>query len=290
MYTRMANPRLPGVPPDQTESLYAKLQVYNEGRASFKETGAYLVVLPRPDHPNYTLWIYVPLPDRQVAYHVCELCQQAPEALRTASTLCFYSKRPMYIVAYNAKRMTSRGDDLIFFGKYRGHYLHEILSIDPAYLNWIAYKFEAHQPKQKRFTEIARIYCSVYEDVQKRRQAMRKQSRFLGKEGETVSRLRLTVVSVRVEDNPYRTKVTGGTPRYYVRQLVRLKDAAGNLVSFKVNARTASLESGQVPAAEHAFKAGEQVHVGKARVTRTYLINGQCCTGLGYLSDLYVYS
>lgn len=286
----MANPRLPGIPPDQTESLYAQLQAYNRGRASFKEVGAYLVVLPRPDHPNYTLWIYVPLPDRQVAYHVCELCQQALEALRRASSLCLYSKRPMYIVDYNAKRMVCHGDDLIFFGKYRGHYLHEILSIDPSYLNWIACKFEARQPKQKRFTEIARIYSSVYEDIQLRRQAQRKQSRFLGKEGETVSRLHLTVTSIRVEDNPYRTKVIDCTPRYYVRQLVRLKDADGNLVSIKVNARTASLESGQVPAAEHAFRAGEHVYVGKARVTSNFRANGLCCTGLGYLSDLYVYS
>ena len=30
----------------------------NQGRASYKEVGAYLVVLPRPEHLQYTLWIY----------------------------------------------------------------------------------------------------------------------------------------------------------------------------------------------------------------------------------------
>ena len=48
-----------------------------------------------------------------------------------ASTMFYYSKRCLILVDYNEKRMQSNGDDLIFFGKYRGHFLHEILKIDP---------------------------------------------------------------------------------------------------------------------------------------------------------------
>ena len=50
----MANPRLPGISENEQALLYAKLNEYNRGRASFKEAGVYLVVLPRPGKPNYS--------------------------------------------------------------------------------------------------------------------------------------------------------------------------------------------------------------------------------------------
>ena len=56
----MANPRLPGISENEQALLYAKLNEYNRGRASFKEEGVYLVVLPRPGKPNYSLWLYSP--------------------------------------------------------------------------------------------------------------------------------------------------------------------------------------------------------------------------------------
>lgn len=68
-----------------------------------------------------------------------------------ASTLCFYSPRSLLLVEYNAKRMQSKGDDIISIGKYHGHFLHEILRIDPAYLTWIAFKFQPRIPKQGTF-------------------------------------------------------------------------------------------------------------------------------------------
>ena len=61
----MANPIIPGIPQTEQDLLYSKLNAYNQGRASYKEVGAYLVVLPRPEHPQYTLWVYSPLPGRQ---------------------------------------------------------------------------------------------------------------------------------------------------------------------------------------------------------------------------------
>ena len=54
----MANPIIPGIPQTEQDLLYSKLNAYNQGRASYKEVGAYLVVLPRPEHPQYTLWVY----------------------------------------------------------------------------------------------------------------------------------------------------------------------------------------------------------------------------------------
>ena len=187
----MAQPKLPNLSDNEQALLYQKLNLYNRGRASYKEAGAYLVVLPREGKPQYTLWVYSPLPSRQSIFYLCDLSADVHEALRMASTLCFYSIRSLYLTEYNAKRMQSRGDDLIPFGKYRGHFLHEILNIDPAYLGWIAYKFEPRIHKQARFVLIARIYHSAYLDIQRRKMHQKPTGTFLGKEGDRLENLTL---------------------------------------------------------------------------------------------------
>ena len=66
----MANPIIPGIPEAEQELLYQKLNEYNRGRTSYKDVGAYLVALPRPDYPRYSLWIYSPLPERQSIFYI----------------------------------------------------------------------------------------------------------------------------------------------------------------------------------------------------------------------------
>ena len=69
----MANPRLAGISENEEALLYAKLNEYNRGRASFKEVGVYLVVLPRPGKPNYSLWLYSPLLEKQSILYIHDL-------------------------------------------------------------------------------------------------------------------------------------------------------------------------------------------------------------------------
>ena len=45
----MTNPLIPGITAAEQDVLYQKLNAYNLKKASFKEVGAYLVVLPRAD-------------------------------------------------------------------------------------------------------------------------------------------------------------------------------------------------------------------------------------------------
>ena len=279
----MANPIIPGIPQTEQDLLYSKLNAYNQGRASYKEVGAYLVVLPRPEHPQYTLWVYSPLPGRQSIFYICVLSTDIHETLRMASTLCFYSPRSLLLMEYNAKRMQSKGDDIISIGKYHGHFLHEILRIDPAYLTWIAFKFQPRIPKQERFVQIAKIYHSVYLDIQRRETYQTTSGRFLGKEGERVENLTLTVLSVRLEDNPYKTQLKGTTPYFYVRQVLKLKDSVGNFVSIRMNARTASLKSCQLPAVEHAYQVGEIMEIASARIARTHMIGSSKYTQLTHV-------
>ena len=279
----MANPTLPGVSPAEQALLYSKLNAYNEGRASYKEAGVYLVVLPRPGHPAYSLWIYSPLPERQAIFYLCELSADVNEALRMASTLCFYSPRRLLIVEYNAKRMQSKGDDLVGFGKYQGHFLHEVLRIDPGYVIWIAYKFQPRIPKQARFQQIARIYHSAYTDFQRRKIHAKNNGRYLGKPGDKVEGLALVLTQVRVEDNPYKTGIKNGQPCFYVRQEIKAHDPAGNSVSFRINARTPSSSSCALPALEHAYRPGETIKIASARIVRTYTAGGTKYTRLTHV-------
>lgn len=225
------------------------------------------------------------LPPARKAIHlyIFDLNEDVHEALRIASTLCYYSLRPLLLVEYNAKRMQNRGDDIISFGKYHGHYLHEILRIDPGYLTWIAFKFTPRIPKQERFVQIAGVYHSVYIDILQRKARQPSAGRFLGKEGEKVENLTLTVLNVRLEDDPYKTQVKGTTPYFYVRQVLRLKDASGNLVTFRVNSRTASRYSCQLPAMEHTYRVDETVYIASARIAATYTIGRNKWTRLYYI-------
>lgn len=280
----MPNPRLSGISETEQNLLYAKLSEYNRGRASFKEAGAYLVVLPRPGYDCYSVWVFSPELERRSILFIHDLSPDINEALRMASTMFYFSKRCLLITEYNEKRMQSNGDDIISFGKYRGHYLHEILKIDPAYLSWIAYKYTPRIPKQERFVEIARAYHSVHLDLMQRKALQKKQAgRFLGETGEKLTNLTLKVLRVRLEDNPYKTRVIGPTVEFYVRQVMTLTDPAGNLVVIKLSSKNPSRESCRLSAFDHEYKVGEIVHIASARVARTYSGNGTKYTYLSHV-------
>ena len=277
----MANPKLPGISESEQALLYAKLNEYNRGRASFKEAGVYLVVLPRPGKPNYSLWLYSPLPEKQSILYIHDLSPDINESLRIASTMFYYSRRCLILMDYNEKRMQSNGDDLIFFGKYRGHFLHEILKVDPAYLSWIAYKFTPKIPKQERFVKIAQAYHSVHLDVMLRKsKEVRRKSRYLGEVNEKLTDLKLKVMRVRLEDDPYKTRVYGTTPKFFVKQILTLNDASGNLVTMSIPSKTPSAVSCTLSGIEHEYRPGEIIYVASARVSRLFESYGSQYTRL----------
>ena len=277
----MANPKLPGISESEQALLYAKLNEYNRGRASFKEAGVYLVVLPRPGKPNYSLWLYSPLPEKQSILYIHDLSPDINESLRIASPMFYYSRRCLILMDYNEKRMQSNGDDLIFFGKYRGHFLHEILKVDPAYLSWIAYKFTPKIPKQERFVKIAQAYHSVHLDVMLRKsKEVRRKSRYLGEVNEKLTDLKVKVMRVRLEDDPYKTRVYGTTPQFFVKQILTLNDASGNLVTMSIPSKTPSAVSCTLSGIEHEYRPGEIIYVASARVSRLFESYGSQYTRL----------
>lgn len=280
----MASPQIPEISEQEAHILYSKLNEYNRGRASYKEAGAYLVSLPRAKGRNYTLWLYSPLTERQSLLYICELSPDINASMRIASTMLYYSPRCIFVVAYNEKRMQSNGDDLISFGKYRGHFLHEIFQIDPSYIGWIAYKFIPKIPKQKRFVKIAQAYYSVHLDLMQRiNKEKRTESRYLGELGEKITNLKLKVSHIRLEDDPYKTRVSNGRSEFYVKQRLTLHDTGGNIVQLNIPARFPSAVSGVLSGLEHAYQVGEIVYIASARVSQRYESRKGKCTCLSHV-------
>ena len=280
----MQNPKLPGVNAQQEALLFRKLHEYNQGKSSFKEAGAYIVALPRDNHPAYTLWLYSPTVERQVLLYLHDLSPDINQSLRTVSTWFYYSRRGIFVVPYNEKRMRSNGDDLIGFGKYRGHFLYEILKIDPAYVGWISYKFTPKIPKQKRFVKIAQAYYSVHLDLLARQSKEKRHvSRYLGELGEKVCELNVRVRHVRTEDDPYKTRVWNGKAIFFPKQILTANDAEGNLIRIIIPSAHASLASGVLSELEHAYQAGELIRIRSARISRKYEYHGRKYTCLSHV-------
>ena len=246
----MANPRLPNITEAEQELLYEKLNVYNQGKASYKEAGCYLVVLPREGHPNYSLWFYTPLLDRQCILFIEDLKPDIIQSLRIVTSELWYANRQILVTDYNEKRMSTHGDDLIAFGKYK----------------------------------MAQAYNCVYLDkMLKKKYQPRPTSRFLGKKGDKLSNLTLKITKVRVEDDPYRTRVIGTTPVFFVRQRLTAIDASGNLVNLTFASGNPSHASGQLPSLEHAYRPGEVLHISSARIAATVESYGIQYTRLNYV-------
>ena len=176
------------------------------------------------------------------------------------------------------------GDGLIVFGKYRGHFLHEILKIDPSYLSWIAYKFTPKIPKQERFVKIAQAYHSIHLDIMQRKsREKRSSSRYLGELGEKLTDLKLKVTRVRLEDDPYKTRVNGTTPQFFVKQILTLTDASGNLAVMSIPSKNPSAVSCTLSGIEHEYRLGEIIYIESAKVSRRYESYGSKYTRLSHV-------
>ncbi len=280
----MANPKLPKISENEQALLYTKLNEYNRGRSSYKEAGVYMIALPQLGKSNYTLWLYSPNLEKQSIIYIRDLSSDIYESLRIASTMFYYSKRCLIVVDYNEKRMQSNREGLIFFGKYKGHYLHEILMIDPTYLSWISYKFTPKIPKQERFIKIARAYYSVYLDMMLRK-GKEKQgiSKYLGDIGEKLTDLKLKVIHIRFEDDPYKTIVYQTIPYFFVKQKLTLIDTSGNLVLLSIASKRPSRTSGTVSGLEHEYRIGEILYVSSARISHHFEKHGSKYTRLNHV-------
>ena len=280
----MANPKIPGITEAEQQAIYESLNTYNKAKASYKEVGCYLVVLPHEGHTPYSLWIYTPLLEHRSILFINDLADDIRTSLRAVTSELWYADRRILLTDYNEKCMATHGDDLMSFGKYRGHYLHEILRIDPGYVNWLACRFTARIPKEERMEKMAQAYMAYYMDRMLRKSHRpRRVSRFLGKKGDKLHGLVLKVTQVRLEDDPYKTQVSGNTALFFVTQKLTAIDRDGNLVLLSLASKMPSYVSGQLSSLEHAYKTGDILRISSARIAGTFERNGICHTRLNYV-------
>lgn len=257
-----------------------KLTTFNEGRNTDK--GVYFILLPNEKTAYYTLWFYNPTAEYHPNVFLSTLDVNAITSVDKAMKAVSNSFAKL-IVRLHMDSISHNADDMISFGKYRGYHLFEVATIDPKYITWIANKYEARIQSERRFKELAATYSWVYQDLNTSRAHKAPVSRFVGTVNDKLSDLQLTILRVKVEDNPYKTRVIRGTTHFYVDQKIVAADESGNLFFFTIRATDRSLESGKLSNADHAYHTGEILHIRSAKVIKHYTSRNIRYTKLGYI-------
>ena len=257
-----------------------KLNTFNEGRNTDK--GVYFILLPNEKTAYYTLWFYNPAAEFHPNVFLSTLDVNAINSVEKAMKTTANSFARLTI-KMRLESISHNADDIVSFGKYRSYHLFEVAAIDPKYVTWIANKYEARVQSERRFKELAAIYSWVYQDLNTSRMHKVPVSRFIGTIDEKLNDLHLSVRRVKVEDNPYKTRSVRGTTHFYVDQKIVASDESGNLFFFTIRASDRSLESGKLSNADHAYQAGEIMHIRSAKVIKHYTSRNIRYTKLGYI-------
>lgn len=257
-----------------------KLNTFNEGRNTDK--GVYFILLPNEKTAYYTLWFYNPAAEFHPNVFLSTLDVNAINSVEKAMKTTANSFARLTI-KMRLESISHNADDIVSFGKYRSYHLFEVAAIDPKYVTWIANKYEARVQSERRFKELAATYSWVYQDLNTSRMHKVPVSRFIGTIDEKLNDLHLSVRRVKVEDNPYKTRSVRGTTHFYVDQKIVASDESGNLFFFTIRASDRSLESGKLSNADHAYQAGEVMHIRSAKVIKHYTSRNIRYTKLGYI-------
>lgn len=257
-----------------------KLNTFNEGRNTDK--GVYFILLPNEKTAYYTLWFYNPAAEFHPNVFLSTLDVNAINSVEKAMKTTANSFARLTI-KMRLESISHNADDIVSFGKYRSYHLFEVATIDPKYVTWIANKYEARVQSERRFKELAATYSWVYQDLNTSRMHKVPVSRFIGTIDEKLNDLHLSVRRVKVEDNPYKTRSVRGTTHFYVDQKIVASDESGNLFFFTIRASDRSLESGKLSNADHAYQAGEIMHIRSAKVIKHYTSRNIRYTKLGYI-------
>lgn len=273
-----------GISNEIEKVILEKLGTFNAGKTSDK--GRYYILMPNERTLYYTLWFYNPA----ATYHHYIFLDMLE--LNIISSL----SKAMKIVAnsYMALKITNHtdqlfgsssnnGDDIITFGKYRGHKLQEIYTIDPRYIAWLADKYQPRVRNEFRFKELAVTYNRIYFDLHTPRKYKIQTSSYVGAIGEKLTDFTLTVYRVRIEDDPYKTSIVGGTPYFFVDQIITAIDESGNLYTFTVKASGRSLQSRTLNSYAHPYKTGEKLFIASAKVMKHFESRNIKYTRLGYI-------
>ena len=269
-----------GISGEIQKMILDKLNTFNRGKTSDK--GRYYILLPTSKTLYYTLWFFTPSATYHPTVYLANLDLNAISSVNKAIMMVSNSFLPLFITT-DIKDSPDNGDDIISFGKYRGYHLHDIYTIDPRYVVWIADKYEPHVKSEMRFKELAVTYSKIYLDLQTRKKYKMPVSRFVGTPGEKLSDLKLTITKVRIEDDSYKTQIIRGTEYFYVDQLLTAVDIAGNYFLLRIKAKDRSLTTQTLPPGAHAFQVGEKLTLTSAKVLKHIESRTIKYTRIGYI-------
>lgn len=257
------------------EKVFQKIENFNKGRR--EDTGYYAISVSTLYRSYYALWrifpdnTYLPLFIQTLAVTFDDAADRAFQYLQNCNTLLKVKDNSFFEPYYGIS------DDIVSFGKYRGKRLAEVYYIDPNYVLWLAHKFEARNPRDKKLAVFAKGFATVHYETVIRKHRLPAGSRFVGQPGEKLTDLHLEVLGVRLQLDPYKSR------GYYVDQSVLVADADGNRFSFVIKAAAPSLSPDVLSSYTKKINPRESLYIKSAKVLSHYESKGIKCTRIGYL-------
>lgn len=140
------------------ERVFQKIDNFNKGRR--EDAGFYAISVSTPYRSYYALWrifpdnTYSPLFIQSLAVTFNDAAERAFQYLQNCNVLLKVKDNTFFEPYYGLS------EDIVAFGKYRGKRLAEVYYIDPNYVLWLAHKFEARNPRDKKLAVLVQFQSS----------------------------------------------------------------------------------------------------------------------------------
>ena len=264
------------VAPRLAEKVFNSIDEFNRGRTA--TNGYYAISMATAYRPYYGFWrifpnVQAPLFIRTLAVTFDTASERAFALLQNCNI------RLEVLDNRNFESYYGSADDMIPFGKYRGKRMSEIYYIDPSYVLWLANKFQPEQKRYESVVEIAKQFARVHFELTVQKRRISSVSHNVGRVGETLKELFLTVLGVRLQVDTYK-------PDFYVDQSVLAADRDGNRFVFTVKAGGRSLSPNALSCHSRKITPHEMLHLSSARVMSHYESRGvRYIFGRSFLSE-----
>ena len=257
----------------QKAEVMQRIAQFNRGRND--TAGKYVISMATAFRPYYALWrvfkdVAAPLLIRTLALTIDEAVDRTMQVLHNCNIALDVWDNTYFEPYYG------QTDDIILFGKYRGKRMAEVFYIDAPYVLWLANKFQPEMKKYERIVEIAKLFAVVHFELNVTKKHIAAVSQYVGKAGDKLTDLHLTVVNVRLQVDTYK-------PDFYVDQNVLAADRDGNRFVFLVKAAGKSLTPYRLNCRSCVLEKQQEIRIASAKVMSQYESRGVKYTRIGYV-------
>ena len=259
--------------PDAAARILERIAAFNTGRSDAQ--GTYAISVATAYRSYYALWRLFPGEGQPLFVRTLGITfegavDRAFDLLQNCNTLLEVKDNSYFEACYGQM------DDIMPFGRYRGKRMAEIYYVDPAYMLWLANKFEPHNRIYYKVQELARQFAQVHFEQTVQKRNISSVSHFVGSPGDKLKGLQLTVLNVRLQVDNYK-------PDFYVDQNVLAADRDGNRFVFLIKAAAASLSPYSLSSRSRVITIRQSLSLRSAKVMGHYESRGVRYTRLGYV-------